>query len=369
MTTAMVFRTVATVCLLAGLLAGCGGASSPDDAPARKAAPAPDRTKVNKAEVAWAGAVIEWTVGFSIPVESAAAAFDEVKAARTLPKGAAAELRDVLLAILNCAPTYRSKVGEPPSERLRHAGDLLEAACQKFAVGADAALQVIDGEQENSRKIFLDQWKMTWTEARDLAKSAAQELVDFQPANTRELPVAEGATLETRVEPFFGEVASAVVGTEVEARCWSPADWARLMREMKDFTGGRLHPNTVGFTGFGDQRVNLAAEICGGLVALAYEKSRPTHGFERLKIAGGVSILMHEAHHANGVFNEALAECLGMQDIRAAAQRLGADEPYAGLLAAAYWEEVYPTLPAFYRSPECADGGRLDQHPDSSVWP
>jgi hypothetical protein len=141
------------------------------------------------------------------------------------------------------------------------------------------------------------------------------------------------------------------------------------MREMREFTGGRLHPDTVGFTGFGDQRVNLAAEICGGLVALAYEESRPTRGFERLKIAAGVSILMHEAHHADGVFNEALAECLGVQDIRSAAQRLGADEHYAGEIAVAYWEELYPRLPASYRSRECTDGGRLDQQPNSSVWP
>jgi hypothetical protein len=365
----MVVRALAAVALVLFLVACGGGGDSSSQAPVNKAAPAPDRTKVNKAEVTWAGDVIEWAIGFSIPVESAAAVFDEVKAARTVPREAEAQLKDILFAILNCAPTYRSKVGEPPSERLRHAGELLEAACQKFAVGADAALEVVDGEQANSRKIYLDQWKTTWSDAQDLARSASEELVDFQPANTRELPVTEGSTIDTRIEPFFGEVATAVVGTDVEARCWSPADWARLMREMKDFTGGRLHPDTVGFTGFGDQRVNLDAEVCGGLVALAYEKSRPTRGFERAKIAAGVSILMHEAHHANGVFNEALAECLGLQDIRSAAQRLGADERYAGMLADTYWDELYPTLPDLYRSPECKDGGRLDQHPSSSVWP
>jgi hypothetical protein len=130
-----------------------------------------------------------------------------------------------------------------------------------------------------------------------------------------------------------------------------------------------LHPDTVGFTGFGDQRVNLSAEVCAGLVALAYEKRRPTAGFERLEIALGVSILMHEAHHAAGVFNEAVTECFGMQDIRPAAQKLGADEGYAGALAEAYWTEAYPSMPRPYRSSECRDGGRLDRHPDSAVWP
>jgi hypothetical protein len=365
----MILRAIATLALVTGLLVACGGGSSSGDNPPKKAAPAPDRTRVNKAEVGWAGSVIEWTVGFSVPVETAAAVFDEVKATRNLPVDVQVRLEDLFQTILNCAPTYRSKVGDPPSDRLSRAGQLLEAACQKFAVGADAGLQIVNGEQENSRRIYLAQWKTTWKEAKDLVKSAAEELVDFQPANTRELPVADGKTLDSRIEPFFGEVASGLVGTDVEARCWSPVDWARLMREMKAFTGGRVHPDTVGFTGFGDQRVNLAAEVCGGLVALAYGTRRPTEGFEQLEIALGVAILMHEAHHADGVFNEAVTECLGMQEIRSAAQRLGADESYAGLLAETYWNELYPRVPRGYRSPECRDGGRLDQHLGSSVWP
>jgi hypothetical protein len=365
----MISRIMAAAAVFATLLAACGGGDSSGEGPVNKAAPAPDRTKVNKAEVAWAGSVIEWTVGFSVPVETAAAAFDEVRANRNLPVEVKVQLEDLFLTILNCAPTFRSKVGDPPGDRLSRAGQLLEAACQKFAVGADAGLEIVNGEQENSRRIYLAQWKTTWREAQDLVRSASEELVDFQPANTRELPVAEGVTLDTRIEPLFGEVASALVETEVEARCWSPADWARLMREMKTFTGGRLHPDTVGFTGFGDQRVNLSSEVCGGLVALAYENRRPIEGFAVVEIALGVSILMHEAQHASGVFNEAMAECRGIQQIRAAAERLGADERYAGLLAETYWDELYPRLPGAYHSPECRDGGRLDQHPGSSVWP
>jgi hypothetical protein len=365
----MVTRTIAAVAVLATLIAACGGGDSAGGKPVNKAAPAPDRTKVNKSEVAWAGSVIEWTVGFSIPVETAGAAFDEIKAGKEIPIGVLVRLDDLFNSILACAPSYRSKVGKPPSERLSTAANLLEAACQKYAVGADAALEIIDGEQANSRKIFLAQWKTTWTEARDLVRSASAELVDFQPANTRELQVAGGATPDTRIEPLFGEVASALVDTDVEARCWSPADWGRLMREMKTFTGGRLHPDTVGFTGFGDQRVNLSSGVCGGLVALAYENRRPTEGFEVVEIALGVSILMHEAQHANGVFDEAMAECRGIQQIRAAAERLGADEEYARGLALAYWHELYPKLPRAYRTPECRDGGQLDQHPSSSDWP
>jgi hypothetical protein len=30
---------------------------------------------------------------------------------------------------------------------------------------------------------------------------------------------------------------------------------------------------------------------------------------------------------------------------------------------------MYPRLPQEYRSPECRNGGELDIHPESSVWP
>ena len=361
--------------LVVGVLAACGGggadgtAEPSAEARRTKTEPAPDRTKVNKAEIAWAGSVIEWAIEFGGPIEAAASVREEVARTKRIPKRVAGELTYTFETILNCASSYRSAVGEPPSDRLATAGQLLEGACQKFAVGADAALEVIDGEQANSRAILLDQWKVTWREARDLLTDAGMQLVDFQPANAHELAVAEGATLETRVEPHFGEVASLVVGTEVEARCWSPVDWSKLLQEMKTFTGGRIGPGVMGFTGFGDQRMNLAPEVCGGLVALAYEGQRPARGFDRLKIALGVGILMHEAQHANGVVNEAVAECFGMQAIPPAAERLGADQDYAQSLAEAYWNELYPELPRAYSSDECRDGGRLDQLPDSSVWP
>jgi hypothetical protein len=365
----MAFRLILAAGLAAGVLAACGGgeASSPEQqSGGRRAASLPDRARVNDAEVAWVGGVIEWAVEFSGPLEAAGSVADEIAATRRFPRGVAVELETLFDTIINCAATYRSKVGEAPSERLEPVGRTLEGACQQFAVGADAALEVIDGEPASSRKLLLDEWKNTWRDAADLFKSASEDLVDYQPANTRELSVAEGATIETRIEPRFSEVAASLVDAPVEVRCWSPVDWARLIKEMEAFTGGRIGPDNIGFTGFGDQRVNLAPEACGGLVALAYEQE-PSLG--RLEIAAGVAALMHEAQHASGVMSEPLAECFGMQAIGPAARKLGADESDAAALASTYWEELYPTLPRSYRTPECRDGGALDRRPKSPVWP
>jgi hypothetical protein len=370
----MVVRTVLAAAAVATVLLGCGGAKEAGDSGTgggspRKTEAAPDRVRANKAEIDWVGRVIEWAIGFSAPLEAAGAFADEIAAGKEIPGPIAHELERALGAIVNCAPAYRSTVGEPPSRRLETVGMTLEGACQKFSVGADAALEVLNGEPGNIRTLLLDEWKGTWTDAGELFRSASEELIDFQPANARELAVKEGATLETRIEPRFSKVASSLVDSEVEARCWSPVDWARLIEEMEAFTGGRIGKNTIGFTGFGDRRVNLAPEPCAGLVELAYESRRPADGFDRVKIALGVATLMHEAQHASGVFSEVAAECLGMQGIRSAAQELGADEAYAADLAVAYWQEIYPALPRSYRSPECRDGGRLDAHPKSPAWP
>jgi hypothetical protein len=81
-------------------------------------------------------------------------------------------------------------------------------------------------------------------------------------------------------------------------------------------------------------------------------------------------MLDHEAQHVRGVRDEAIAECNGMQAIDTAARALGRTGEEGRYLASLYWKSSYPKLedPA-YHSAECRDGGRLDLHPQSDVWP
>jgi hypothetical protein len=85
--------------------------------------------------------------------------------------------------------------------------------------------------------------------------------------------------------------------------------------------------------------------------------------------AVAVHVLAHEAIHLRGVMDEAITECTGLQHTAQVARALGADAEQARALAEYYWRAVYPQLADAYRSPDCADGGRLDLNPDSSVWP
>jgi hypothetical protein len=258
-------------------------------------------------------------------------------------------------ALEGCANTLDRELGEPPAS-LRTAEAVLTRACHRFADGA---------RLHDRRRSFLE-----WSQGARLVWAANRRLPTRQAMERLPLPAGRGPVAESRVEPFFTEVARDIAAPVGEVRCWSRADWAELQKE----TFGRDH-DLAGFASPGFQRVNLAWDICDSLAELAYTKERPT-GIEELKLAFAVTTLMHESGHLNesGDFygagaNEPLAECWGLQHIRQAAMRLGATRAYADELAERYWTEVYPTRPAGYRSKKCRDGGAYDIRKDSSVWP
>jgi hypothetical protein len=88
-----------------------------------------------------------------------------------------------------------------------------------------------------------------------------------------------------------------------------------------------------------------------------------------LRLAWSVSALAHESHHLRGVRNEAAAECYGLQSTAFAAERLGAPVAYARRLGDYTFWNVRPPIDGGYFSPDCRDGGSLDLHPASDVWP
>lgn len=68
------------------------------------------------------------------------------------------------------------------------------------------------------------------------------------------------------------------------------------------------------------------------------------------------------------VRNEAQTECMAMQRDADMASLLGASPEAGGELAIAYWRDVYPRMPASYRSEECAPGKALDAGRPDSPW-
>jgi hypothetical protein len=260
-----------------------------------------------------------------------------------------------------CSADLRSAVGTPPSERLRSTLAAFDRACTHLERFHNAiTLAVFRGEDHLLRQ------------ARTEAKLGGELLLradeGLPPGEVRRLPVVAGDSSRSRTEPRFGRVASWLAGKQVEVRCWSRADWLRLLREEKAYTKHRIDEDTLGFAAIEGTRVNLAPDVCDALVDLAYHHARPKSALAQFPLAAAVVTLAHEPQHSKGVGVEAQAECYAIQLAAATAEHLGVDGRDAHALGALYWQHYDEELPA-YSSPECRDGGAYDLRPATSAWP
>ena len=88
--------------------------------------------------------------------------------------------------------------------------------------------------------------------------------------------------------------------------------------------------------------------------------------------AMALQVVSHEAYHLWGAFEEAKAECYGLQSIFYVADQLGASLEQGKELGRLYWTTLYRvhgTKWPKYWSPDCRNGGRLDLRPNDARWP
>jgi hypothetical protein len=96
----------------------------------------------------------------------------------------------------------------------------------------------------------------------------------------------------------------------------------------------------------------------------------PSYWQEYANYAMALLTIGHEPFHMTGDTDEARVNCHGLQRIALFAQALGDTPDDAEQIARFAAKYVIPNQPAQYQLPaECRDGGALDLHPDSSVWP
>jgi hypothetical protein len=158
-------------------------------------------------------------------------------------------------------------------------------------------------------------------------------------------------------EARYGKAVSAVANREVAVRC--QGQFGHLID-----IGNEL--GTVQFNAEGDpaDKTDIKRDACNWL--RDFEKNPRVIN---RNAAVAVHVLAHEAIHLRGWTDEALAECYGIQYTAQVARALGAPAAKAQLLAKLYYELVYPEMPDEYRTADCVNGGRLDLHKDSDVWP
>jgi hypothetical protein len=275
--------------------------------------------------------------------------------------GQTTRAHDAALAVAGgCSADLRGEVGAPPTQRLRPAMTALEGACAHLRRFQDAIrLAVAQGRSD----LVRDAQAEAARGGRLLLKADS----GLPPGEVRPLPVIGGDATASRIEPRFGKVASWLAGKPVEVRCWSHADWPRLLREEQAYTR-RIGDDTVGFAGIDGDRLNLAPDVCDGLVDLAYHRARPVGATAQYPLATAVVTLAHESQHVRGVSAEAQAECYAIQLTATTARHLGVEPAYATGLGRLYWNHYDAELP-LYRSAECRDGGAYDLRRTTSVWP
>jgi hypothetical protein len=180
---------------------------------------------------------------------------------------------------------------------------------------------------------------------------------DFGP-----LPTVSGQSDRSRIQPFLGRVAAARTEHAVEVRCWSNRDWVRLSEEVVAHLDLPPETHLAGYV-LDTGRVNLPSETCNRLLAVR----RARIALEQQ--ASAIKTYAHELEHADGIENEATAECYAYQSVEEVARALGSSPARGRRLAAVAWKEIYPSMPAAFRSSECRDGGSLDLRPLSRAWP
>jgi hypothetical protein len=316
------------------------------------------------AELAWLEKLGSWDTRLLRGLQSAARVETTPRLAQKLMKrdGKTVVLHSrALEAAGSCAADLTTKVGAPPTARLHRAFDTFRLACEHLQRFHGAITLAIN----HGRDSEIGKAQAEGKRAAGLLLAADQML---PPGEVRSLPVIAGDVGQSRLEPRFGRVASALGGKELEVRCWSDADWQRLIREESSYTHGKLGANTLGFAGIGGTRVNLGPAVCEGLVDLAYRRARPTDDAGQLMLAAAVVTLSHEPQHSKGIAEESVAECNAIQLANGTAIKLGASPAYSATLVRMYWRHYGEELPA-YRSSECRKGGKLDLGRTDSIWP
>lgn len=184
------------------------------------------------------------------------------------------------------------------------------------------------------------------------------------------LPDLSATSSPSYPDAQLARAVSVLSGREAAVLCWSHEDWAKKARERAH----RFHTTTLGpwaaFTSFSPYlTVELSPEICIELARLDSLHGPVWEDGSRDALAFSVETLAHESVHVSGNLSEAEAECWGMQTIPTAAVELGRSREEGRYLAELYWRRWYRFRHGPYGSSECHDGGALDLHPDTHVWP
>jgi hypothetical protein len=191
-------------------------------------------------------------------------------------------------------------------------------------------------------------------------KAAASDAPTPEPrADAPHPPASESAVGHLRSRQASGapderltEAARAMLPTDIEVWCWDEGTWTETERRI----AAELGKDEVAYAGFADfyaHHIHLADWVCSDLETLA-----PGDEDENLFQAEALNVFAHEIRHFSPTGSlEHATECVALQRMDEVGVLLGATEEHAQHLKQLAWEEVYPQMPAEYRSPDRTRSG------------
>lgn len=181
------------------------------------------------------------------------------------------------------------------------------------------------------------------------------------------LPPGRGWSVRSHVDERLTSVAGALADGRTVVHCWSVDDWPKRASEI---VRRSPHAGMLGawraYTSGRPRTINLSPQICEQLSKLVDGRRLDT---EPDAYAWAIATFSHEVQHVGGIDGETEADCYGMQSIARTAQALGRTRADGRYLAVRYLRHWYAWSQPPYWSAECQDGGALDLHPETEVWP
>jgi hypothetical protein len=269
------------------------------------------------------------------------------------------EYEQTLRAYAACSRSLDEEVESAPSARLGPAREAAVRACERFEEAAEATLVALAGRNYPDLVRLEQEWGAAWASLYQVFMT-----IDKFARDARPLPTVSGTAGRSHVDAELSQVVSSLAGFDAEVRCWAPREWKLIVAEGKAMSSAPI--DFAGFTSTNLKRVNVRVDVCTRLHGL--ENSEGATQFLYTEMAAALKLVAHEAMHVAGHWDEADAECYGLQHVATVATELGAREEVAADLAELAWR-TYPGMPASYRSPDCRNGGLLDLDRTDDRWP
>lgn len=270
--------------------------------------------------------------------------------------GRARQLERPFAALRRCAPSYEQLAGPAPRS-LRDVESLSKRACARAgsAVRDRREYPTVPHPRRTQYVVF----------AINGLREADGQLLKHLVLES-DVPTRRGPGSDTRSDPLYSGAATTVTRYNVDVRCWSPDDWARIRRET-DAIGPETAKRFFAAAGAFEGVANLAPSTCSALDGFAYEHHVPKSAAGERRLVEALATLGREAERRAATPSDAEAQCAGLQEVRPLGRHLGATARRAGRLAAAVWR-YYQAKRLGPWSPDCRNGGAFDRN-GSNVWP